>query len=60
MVKRYRIVEQRTWQRSVIGIESSSFKSDTVEVIGARWRRWLVWKEKGLKLTKTRKDIKKK
>ncbi len=57
---RERIVKQRTWQRSVIGIESSSFKSDTVEIIGARWRRWLVWKEKGLKLIKTRKDIKKK
>ncbi len=24
-------MKQRTWQRSVIGIESSSFKSDTVE-----------------------------
>ncbi len=57
---RERIVKQRTWQRSVIGIESSSFKSDTVEIIGARWRRWLVWKEKGLKLIETRKDIKKK
>ncbi len=50
----------RFWQRSVIGIESSSFKNDTVEIIGAGWRSWLVWKEKGLKLTKTRKDIKKK
>ncbi len=47
-------MKQRTWQRSVIGIESSSFKSDTVEIIGARWRRWLVWKEKGVKLTNTR------
>ncbi len=45
-----RIVKQRTWQRSVIGIERSSFKSDTVEIIGARWRGRLVWKEKG-KLT---------
>ncbi len=53
-------MKQRTWQRSVIGIESSSFKGDTVEINGAIWRRWLVWKEKGLKLTKTRKDIKKK
>ncbi len=53
-------MKQRTWQRSVIGTESSSFKSDTVEFIGDRWRRWIVWKEKGLKLTKTRKDIKKK
>ncbi len=25
---------------------SSSFNSDTVEIIGARWRRRLVWKEK--------------
>ncbi len=53
-------MKQRTWQRSVIGIESSSFKSDTVEIIGVRWRRWLVWKEKDLKLTKIRKDIKEK
>ncbi len=53
-------MKQRTWQRSVIGIGRSSFNSDTVEIIGARWRRWLVWKEKGLKLTKTKKDIKKK
>ncbi len=60
VVKRYMIVKQRTWHRSVICIESTSFKSDTVEIIGARWRWWLVWKEKGLKLTKTRKDIKKK
>ncbi len=52
-------MKQRTWERSVIGIECSSFKSNTVEIIGARWRGWLVWKEKGLKLTKTRKDIKK-
>ncbi len=47
-------MKQRTWQRSVIGIESSSFKSDTVEINGARWRGWLVWEEKGLKLTKKR------
>ncbi len=36
--------ENRTWQRSVIGIENSSFKSDTVEIIGATWRKRLVWK----------------
>ncbi len=46
VVLRYRIVKQRTWQRCVIGIGSSSFNSDTVEIIGARWRRRLVWKEK--------------
>ncbi len=50
-------MKQRKWQRSVIGIENSSFKSDTAEIIGVRGRRWLVWIEKGLKLTKTRKDI---
>ncbi len=55
-------MKQRIWLRRVIGIESSSFKSDPVEIIGARWRRWLVWKEKGLKLTTSasRKDIEKK
>ncbi len=41
------IMKQITWQRCVIGTESSSFKSDTLEIIGARWRRRLVWKEKG-------------
>ncbi len=41
-------MEQRTWQRSVVGIESSSFISDTVEIVGARWRRRLVWEEKGV------------
>ncbi len=39
-------MKQRTWQRCVIGIGSSSFNGDTVEIIGARWRRRLVWKEK--------------
>ncbi len=39
-------MKQRTWQRYVIGKGSSSFNSDTVEIIGARWRRRLVWKEK--------------
>ncbi len=54
-------MKQRTWQRCVIGIGSSSFNSDTVEIIGARWRRRLVWKEKkGCELTKTRKDKEKK
>ncbi len=48
-------MKQRTWQRCVIGIGSSSFNSDTVEIIGARWRRMLVWKEKKVfELTKTR------
>ncbi len=48
-------MKQRTWQRCVIGIGSSSFNSDTVEIIGARWRRRLVWKEKKVcELTKTR------
>ncbi len=47
VVLRQRTVKQRTWQRCVIGIESSSFKSDTVGIIGARWRRRIVWKEKG-------------
>ncbi len=45
-VKRSRIVRQRAWQRCVIGIESSSFKSGTVEIIGARWRSRLEFKEK--------------
>ncbi len=27
---------------------SSSFNSDAVEIIGARWRRRLVWKEKSV------------
>ncbi len=36
-------MKQRTWQRGVIGIES-----DTVEIIGARWRRGLIWKENGV------------
>ncbi len=53
-------MKQRTWQRSVIGIENSSFKSVTVEIIGARWRKRLVWKKKLCKLTKTRKDRNKK
>ncbi len=35
-------MKQITWQRCVIGLESSSFKSDTVEIIGRR----LEWKEK--------------
>ncbi len=39
VVKRYRNVKQRTWQRNVIGIEISSFKTDTVDIIRARWRR---------------------
>ncbi len=39
-------MKQRTWQRSVIGEENSSFKIGTVETIGARWRRRLVWTEK--------------
>ncbi len=48
-------MKQRTWQRCVIGIGSSSFNCDTVEIIGARWRRRLVWKEKKVfELTKTR------
>ncbi len=46
VVLRQRIVKQRTWQRCVIGKGSSSFNSDTVEIIGARSRRRLVWKEK--------------
>ncbi len=53
-------MKQRTWQRCVIGIDSSSCKSDIVEIIGARWRRKLVRKEKEVsKLAKTRSDIKK-
>ncbi len=51
-------MKQRTWQRSVIGIESSSFKSDTVEIIGARWRRGLVWKEKMSEAYKDKKRYK--
>ncbi len=42
-------MKQITWQHCVIGIESSSVKSDTLETIGARWRRRLVWKEKDYK-----------
>ncbi len=45
-------MKQREWQRCVIGIESSSFKSDTVEVVGARWRRRLIWEEKGVQAYK--------
>ncbi len=37
MVKRN--VKQRTWQRCVIGTGSRSFKSNTVEIIEARWPR---------------------
>ncbi len=48
-------MKQRTWQRCVIGIGSSSFNRDTEEIIGARWRRRLAWKEKKVcELTKTR------
>ncbi len=39
-------MKQRAWQHSFIGTESSSLKNDTVAIIGARWRRRLVWKEK--------------
>ncbi len=62
-VPRERIVKQITWQRFAIGTERSSFKGDTVGIIGARWRRRLVWKEKGVqayKDIKTYNDIKKK
>ncbi len=38
------IMNRRTWQRCVTGIESSLFKNDTVEIIGARWQRRLVRK----------------
>ncbi len=39
-------MKKRTWQRSVIGTESSSYKSDTEEIIGARRRRPYVRNEK--------------
>ncbi len=45
VVLRQRIAKQRTWQRCVIGIGIRLFKSD--QIIGARQRRRLVWKEKG-------------
>ncbi len=41
-------MKQRVWKRSVIGTESNKFKSDTVEIIGARWPRRLAWKQKGV------------
>ncbi len=41
-------MKQRTWQRCVKGIESGSFKSDTVGIIGARWPRRIVSKENGV------------
>ncbi len=46
-------MKQRTWQRCVIGIGSSSFNSDTVEIIGARWRS--MERKKVCELTKTNK-----
>ncbi len=39
----------RTWQRYAIGIEGNSYKS---EIIGARWRRKEVRKEKDVKTYK--------
>ncbi len=48
-------MKQRTWQRCVIGIGSSSFNSDTVEIIGARWRKEVSMERKKVcELTKTR------
>ncbi len=38
-------MRRRTWQRCVIGIESGSYKSETFEIVGARWRRRLVKKK---------------
>ncbi len=45
-------MKRRTWQRYAIGIEGNSYKSDTVEIIGARWRRKEVRKEKDVKTYK--------
>ncbi len=44
--------ETKNMATSVIGIERSSFKSDTVGIIEARWRRRIVWKEKGVQAYK--------